>query len=292
MNNPKTKNKLKTQTLLIPVLLLLFITSCGEKQEKYDACYCASVLNNNLNSDEPTLGFYEVYKAAELSEFFQLVLMDSTHFQIDSVEVRNNEYESLNEFNYKFRVNIDSDYRFPESPNLGYALAKDTARINEILAFHIDENWLSLDKIKFIWSINTTPFPDNNEEYYILHALKLDAENKPRFSNKGVASANDFIDPRDNQVSVSVLMNEKGTQEWAQMTSDNIGKFIAMVSKNKVLSVPIINSPITGGETLISGGFTKEEAKQLADLINCDVYKREIGQAAFEQEMAECLKEK
>ena len=281
---------MKTQTLLTPIILLLFITSCGEKQVKYDACYCASVLNSNLDSDEPVLGFYEVYKATELSEFFQLVLMDSTHFQIDSVEVRDDEYESFNELNYIFRVNIDSDYNYVDSPNLGFAMAKDTARINEILAFHIEENWFSLDEIKFIWSINTTPFPDGNEEYYILHALKLDAENKPRFSNEGVASANDFIDPRDNQASVSVLMNEKGTQEWAQMTTENVGKFIAMVSNNKVLSVPIINGPITGGETLISGGFTKQEAKQLADLINCDAHQRKVGQKAFEKELADCKK--
>ena len=245
-----------------------------------------------MHSDEPVLGFYEAYEASELGEFLDLALMDSTHFQIDSVEVRENEYESLNEFNYKFKVNIDGNYNFPNSPNLGYALAEDTARINEILAFQILENWFEIDKIKFTWSNNSIVFPDDEREYFTLHALKLDAEDQPRFSSKGVASAKDFIDSRDNQVSISVYMTEEGTQDWAQMTSENVGNFIAMVSRNKVLSAPHINSPITGGETIISGGFTNEEAKELTDLINCDTHKRRLGRAAFQKEMEECSKKK
>ena len=87
-------------------------------------------------------------------------------------------------------------------------------------------------------------------------------------------------------------MNEEGTQKWAQMTSDNVGNFIAMVSKNKVLSAPIINGPITGGETLISGGLTKSEAQEFTDLINCEAHQRKVGQEAFEKELEGCSEKK
>lgn len=283
---------MKNALLLIAIFLILLTTACGEKQEEYDACFCAPIIENNSNSDAPVLGFYETYKSTELGGFINDVIMDSIHFQLDSTYIDVNDFEHSSEFLKKFRVNVDADNRYVESPKLGFALAKDTSRINEILSFHTQENWIEVDKVKYAWSKNSTNFLDEAGEYFTLYALKLNAENKPRFSSKGVESALNFIDSRDNQASVSVSMTEEGTKRWAQMTTENIGHYISMVSRNKVLSSPVINGPITGGETLISAGFSEKEAKELADLINCEAHKRKVGQAAFKKEMADCSKKK
>lgn len=216
--------------------------------------------------------------------------MDSTHFQLDSIEAGENEYEYVSEFNEIFKINIDGDNRFAQSPEIGYALGRDTSRVNEILAFQIEENWFEVDEIKFVWSKNIENPYDEEGNYYTLYGLKLDGENKPRISSEDVKSARNFIDPESHGDWVSIIMNEEGKEKWAKMTLDNRRDFIAIASKDKVLSAPIVNEPITNGETIISGNLTEKEAKELADLINCVAYKIEVGQAAFEKEVADCLK--
>jgi len=241
-----------------------------------------------MNSEAPVLGFYETYTSKDLGEFLIYALEDRIHFQVDPIKVGNNEYAPINEFHQKFRVNIDSENRFVDSPEIGYALAKDTSRINEILAFQLEEHWFEVDKIKFAWSKHSTTFYDLDGEYYILYGLKLDANDAPRISSKDIDSVQNYVDPESKKSFISVMMNEAAKLKWAQMSLENRRKCIAIASIDKVLSAPTIHEPITGDETVISGDFSLEETQAFVDLFNCDAYKREIGQAAFEKEMAEC----
>lgn len=279
---------MKNLILFASALLILLFTACEEEKEDFDACHCGTVMKNKSNSNAPVLGFYETYKSKELGEFLNSVILDSNHFQIDSIQTNENDFVHSSEFLQKFRVNIGNDNRFVDDPQLGFALGEDTSRINEILSFHIEENWFEVDKIKFAWSKKIKNFLSKDGDYYSLYALKLDAGDQARFSSKGVESAQHYIDPRDNEVSITVIMNEEGTQKWSQMTLENIGNYIAMVSGDKVLSAPVIMAPITGGQTRISGGLIESEAQDLVDLINCEAHKRELGKAAFLEEMAGC----
>ena len=281
-----------TKTLLIPALLILLSTACEGEKEEFNACRCTPLLKSTSHSDAPILNFYETYKSKEMGQFFNSILMDSIHFQLDSILYEENDYPSNHEFAEIFRINIDDDYRFVESPELGFALTQDTSRINEMLSFYLEENWFEVDKVKFAWSKNKKSFLDDGGTYNTLYALKLDAGDKARFSSEGIQSAIKYKDSRDNEISINVSMNEEGTQKWSLMTIENVGNYIAIVSRGKVLSAPIINGPITGGETRISGDFTENESQELVDLINCEAHKREIGQAAFLKEVADCSKKK
>ena len=283
---------MKIKTLLIPALLLLLTTACGEKQEEYDACFCAPIIEENGHSSAPVLGFYETYTSKNLGGFLINILDDRIHFQVDPIQVGDNEYAPINEFNQKFRVNINSENRFVDSPEIGYALGQDTARINEILAFHIEENWLEVEKIKFAWSKHSKTFYDVDGEYYTLYGLKLDAGDLPRISSEDIDSVQNYFDPQSKAHFISVMMNEAAKQEWVQMSFDNNRKYIAIASADKVLSAPMIHEPITSSETVISGGFSQTETQAFVDVFNCDKYKRELGRAAFDQEMAGCLEER
>lgn len=70
-----------------------------------------------------------------------------------------------------------------------------------------------------------------------------------------------------SQPYVALKFNEEGKQKFADATKNNIGKRILIVMDNDVISAPTVNSEITDGEAMITGGFTGDSAQELADLI-------------------------
>ena len=172
----------------------------------------------------------------------------------------------LSEFGRIFRVNIDADNRFSESPQLGFSKAGDTSRVNQLINAHAEK--LMLDDVKFVWSAKELKFTDNDTLYYTLYALRIPEDGKARVGGSDIDKSRISVDPNDGTIGVSVSMNSRGSEEWGDMTAENVGNFIAITMDDKVFSAPIINGPIRGGETLISGGFTTEEAKSLSNLLN------------------------
>jgi SecD/SecF fusion protein len=172
----------------------------------------------------------------------------------------------LSAFGRMFRVNIDADNRFQDSPQLGFAQAEDTASVNKILNEKAEESML--ENIRFVWSANSMKFTDNDTLYYTLYALQIPQDLKPRVGGSDIESSRVSVDPDNGSIGVSVSMTDRGSEEWGEMTSENVGNFIAIAMDDKVFSAPVINGPITGGETLISGSFSSEEAKALTNLLN------------------------
>jgi hypothetical protein len=282
-------NTLKNPILIIPILLLLLSTACEENES---ACSCSEFLGRNNLNDAPVLEFHKLYLADEIGLFFNEIYGDSLSFPIDSTLIEADNLKSSNELFQRFMLNLDAQNRYQHDANIGYAQAKDTARINEILFYHMDKDWMEVEKVKFIWGKYSSQWTKEEISYYTLYALKEEKHGDISVSSKFVESAEQYVDDYSNALSVTISMNEKGTKEWAEMTSRNIGNFIAITAENKVLSAPVINGPITGGNAMISGGLSEEEAQKLVDLINCEAYKRKIGKAAFEKEVAGCSKQK
>ena len=185
---------------------------------------------------------------------------DSEDEEADEDEVE------LTEFGKMFQVNIDSDNRFSESPQLGFAKSKDTARINEIISEYAEE--IMLENVQFAWSAKEIQFTDNDTLYYALYALQIPEDGKARVGGNDIDKARVSVDPNDGSIGVSVSMNSRGAEEWGDMTAENVGNYIAITMDNKVFSAPVIQGAIRGGETLISGGFSTEEAKSLTNLLN------------------------
>ena len=190
------------------------------------------------------------------------LLADDEDEEIDGDE----DEVKLSEFGQIFRVNIDAENRFSQSPQLGFAKANDTARVNKIVNEHKEK--LMMENVKFVWSAKEMKFQDNDTLYYTMYALQIPDDGKARVGGSDIDKARVSVDPNDGSIGVSVSMNSRGAEEWGDMTAENVGNFIAITMDEKVFSAPVINGPIRGGETLISGGFSAEEAKSLSNLLN------------------------
>ncbi|PKR80022.1 protein translocase subunit SecDF [Brumimicrobium salinarum] len=172
----------------------------------------------------------------------------------------------LSSFGRMFQVNLDQDNRFMDSPRLGFSKASDTSKVNEILAEKTEE--LMMENVKFVWGAKNEDFGIQDTLYYTLYALKIPEDLKARVGGTDIENARLSIDPNQSGRGVSIDMSDRGAEEWAKMTSENVGNFIAITMDEKVYSAPVINGPITGGQTLISGDFTVAEAQNLTNLLN------------------------
>lgn len=83
-------------------------------------------------------------------------------------------------------------------------------------------------------------------------------------SGADVSRVDAAVDPRTGSSVINLSFTAKGAQTWAEWTGQHVGRQVAMVLKSRVLTAPIVQSAITGGETQISGKFTLPEARQLA----------------------------
>ena len=247
------------------------------------------------------LEFYLTYKSQELGNFFNDLLVenkdvvsddkiedlfsdekdslslakDTTSNDLDLDEELAKEEKKddkdtsktqLSSFAKIFKVNIDEEGRFQNSPRLGFAKADDTVRIDQILNEKAEESML--DNIRFVWGDAPEDLGVQDTLFYTLYALKIPDNLKARVGGSDIDKARVSFDPTQGGSGVSVEMNNRGSEEWGQMTTENVGNFIAITMDNKVFSAPVINGPITGGNTLISGNFTVEEAQTLTDLLN------------------------
>lgn len=164
-----------------------------------------------------------------------------------------------------FQVNVDEDNRPAKSPVLGFAKASDTSEINGIIARQAEE--LMIENVSFMWGAKEA-FKNADTLLYALYALQIPEDGKARVGGSDIDKSRVTVNPDDGTIGVSVSMTSRGREEWAEMTTEYAGRFIAISMDDKVFSAPIINEPIRGGETLISGGFTNEEAKALSNLLN------------------------
>ncbi|MFZ4455552.1 MAG: protein translocase subunit SecDF [Bacteroidales bacterium] len=152
----------------------------------------------------------------------------------------------------------------PKGPAIGLANYRDTAQINAYLASPEVKNVLPRN-VQFRWTVKSI---DPEEQIYQLVAIKVTNRNgKAPLSGDVVTDARDDFEKSSSYASVSMSMNAEGSKEWARLTKENIGKCIAIVLDNYVYSFPRVNDEITGGNSSITGNFTPEEAKDLANVL-------------------------
>jgi len=87
------------------------------------------------------------------------------------------------------------------------------------------------------------------------------------FSGENLVDAQPRMDNQTNQPIVSFTLDRLGSQKFGKSTLNNVGKRIAIVLDNKIISAPSIREPITGGSGIISGDFSFQEATDLALLL-------------------------
>ena len=152
---------------------------------------------------------------------------------------------------------------------VGYAPdARTMAQIDEILASPAAKRLLPSD-LRLRWAVKPTVHVDNNgNEHnfgFALYSLKANG-GKAALDGSAVSDASSNYDPmRGNEV--SMRMNNEGARNWARITGQNKGKQVAIVLDDKVYSAPNVNDKIEGGQSSITGDFTIEEARDLANVL-------------------------
>ena len=149
---------------------------------------------------------------------------------------------------------------------VGVAHTKDIAKINEYLEMKQVKDVLPRN-LSLKWGVKAI---DDKEQFFYLYALKMtNRDGTPALGGDVVTDANaDFTQKggRSEQV-VSMVMNAEGAKAWARLTKENIGRQVAIVLDDMVYSAPNVQVEITGGRSEITGHFTPEEAKDLANVL-------------------------
>ena len=152
-----------------------------------------------------------------------------------------------------------------QGPVVGYANYKDTADINKYLAMPEVKAELPKD-LSLKWGVSAADF-DKKKQTFELYAIKVTERNgKAPLEGDVVTDAKDEFNQYSKPV-VTMAMNNDGARRWAQLTKQNIGRAIAIVLDNYVYSAPNVNTEITGGRSEISGNFTPEQTKDLANVL-------------------------
>jgi preprotein translocase subunit SecD len=107
------------------------------------------------------------------------------------------------------------------------------------------------------------PYPNNPTGIPFLAVRRLGG-----IQGDQLTGAQQGFDSQDNQPVVNIQFNNEGGQKFARMTQQNVGKLFAIILDGQIISAPVINEPILGGASQISGSFTVESANQLAISLN------------------------
>ena len=151
----------------------------------------------------------------------------------------------------------------PLGNNIG-VYVKDTARVNALFA-RADVKAMFPANLTFAWAAKGIP-AKNGDEILSLEALKKgQGQSAPLEGDVITDAAQDF--DQGGRAEVTMAMNGTGARIWKNLTGANIGRRIAIVLDGYVYSAPVINGEIPGGRSSISGSFSVEEAKDLANVL-------------------------
>ena len=145
--------------------------------------------------------------------------------------------------------------------SIGLVNVSDTAAVNAIMNSPEAARLLPTN-LKARWGVKSL---DDRGQYFELVALKT-VQGKPVLTGDVVTDATSEFDNMQGNV-VSMTMNDEGARQWARVTQQNLNKAIAIVLDDQVYSYPNVNSVIEGGRSQITGDFTVEEAKDLANVL-------------------------
>lgn len=150
---------------------------------------------------------------------------------------------------------------------IGFAAAIDTAKVNRYLAMpQIAEIFPA--EFKPMWSVKPSEYVQGDNVFELIAIKATSRDGKAKLDGGVITDARVVYDHGSNgEPSVSMSMNAEGANIWARMTSDNVGKQIAIVLDDMVYSYPNVQNAITGGSSSITGHFTPDEATDLVNVL-------------------------
>ena len=151
-----------------------------------------------------------------------------------------------------------------QGPVVGTVHYTDTAKVMAMLQSQTAKLLLPRE-LRLCWTVKAI---DEAEAYYQLVALKSQTSGRPSLEGDVITDARADFGQTSAYANVSMTMNAEGARDWQRITRDNIGKSIAIVLDGYVYSFPTVQNEIAGGSSQITGNFTVEEAKDLANTLN------------------------
>ena len=225
-----------------------------------------SIIDNPNSSQDDTID-------EELDEFELPTSVGEGDSELASEENNTDEISdsiatSFNPLLSIFQLNVNSQNFQPnEGPIIGYALTRDTATINDYMRRPEVKGLIPGDRryARFAWTR-----PENDSEVALLIALQGNRNNEPELDGGVIVDARQEFDQGNNPV-VTMAMDGQGAQVWQRLTKEEGSKtpkgHVAVVLDNVVYSYPRVNGEISGGRTQIEGGFSLEEATDLANVL-------------------------
>ena len=243
-----------------PDRIRYLLQQCGELQfwlgaKNKDAFHYLEDVNKYIASTN----VYDNTSNNALDSLLSDIVSDSTQLQNEQFQA---EYEKNNPLFAKLYPNITQDGQFVDGCVVGFASPKDRAAIDEMFA-KARQKYILPQYIKFLWGAK----PSRSNELYELYAIQVTTRDGSPLLDGGVISdaRQYFNNTTGNEITLT--MNAEGAREWKRITGANVGEFIAIVLDNVVFSAPRICGEIDGGRSSITGDFTKEEAKDFANII-------------------------
>ena len=182
---------------------------------------------------------------------------------------------------------------------VGYALSRDTAEVTRLLHTASAKNSLPED-LDLKWGVKPSDM-SKKQEIYELYAIKKNGTSgKAPLEGDVITSASTEFD-QFGRPSVAMEMNTDGARTWAELTKKNVNHAIAIVLDGVVYSAPNVENEITGGRSSITGNFTTEDTKDLANVLNSgkmpapahivqeDIVGPSLGQESINQGLTSCL---
>ena len=151
-----------------------------------------------------------------------------------------------------------------QGPVVGTVHYTDTAKVMAMLNSQVAKSLLPRE-LHLCWTVKAI---DEAESFYQLVALKSQTSGRPSLEGDVITDARADFGQTSAYANVSMTMNAEGARDWQRITRDNIGKSIAIVLDGYVYSFPTVQNEIAGGSSQITGNFTVEEAKDLANTLN------------------------
>ncbi|WP_405606707.1 protein translocase subunit SecDF [Polaribacter sp. Asnod1-A03] len=239
-----------------------------------------------LITSKAELQFWEVYTNAEIQNYFFVanskvaeLLKDDSVIEkaIDSTKkddiddllgesTDSTDVAQKNLFTYLYPNVAQSQQQM--SSLVAQARVVDTAMVNSLLNKKEVRSLLpnELKYVKFLWDYKSNKGTDGTE-LIGLYAIKGNRNDKPTIEGDVILDAGQVFDQL-NKPEVSMTMNSSGSKQWAKMTADNVGNFVAVVLDDYVYTAPSVNQAITGGRTSISGGtMTVAEAEDISTVL-------------------------
>lgn len=258
VKEPERVRKLLQGTAQLEFWLTFDNTEAYPMLEATDS-YLASInagSNNNVLEEEAT---NEVSAEDSLLNALSSAANDEVSQQMSEEQLASHPLFSL------LMPYIDRNGQLGQGSIVGLAQGKDRDAISAMIQQAADKKVFDARLVKFLWSAK--PDAHFGKEIYTLHAIKITTRDGSPLLDGGVITdaSQDFSNTGQNEISMT--MNNDGAREWKRITGENVGKCIAIVLDDQVYSAPNVNQEIGGGRSSITGDFTLDEAKDLANIL-------------------------